>query len=644
MKKYLLFNGAIPRWIIIILDFFLVAISFSFSFFIVHRFEFINILRGYFFIYTFLYCIISLIVMYALRIHTGLIRYSNTRDLVRIFASAFISSIIYLLLANLLIVPMLHLKAIRNDTIMLVNFFVSSTILIMFRITVKGAYFYIKNNSNDKKTVVLIYGSDHNAVLIKQALEASEGTNFIIAGFIDYHTSKINNQIEQTKVYSISSLAKLKQKRNVEKLIIMNHDLEEGVKKDALERCLALDIQVLTVPPSEQWIYGKLNIQQIQYLKIEDLLQRKPIQIDTRRISEDLQGKRVLVTGAAGSIGSEIVQQVLQYGPAMVIVCDQAESPLHELSLQIQESFPHTPIRVFIADIRNYNRMYKLFFDYNPEVVFHAAAYKHVPMMEENPTEAVLTNILGTKNIADLAVAFDVGKFVMVSTDKAVNPSNIMGTTKRVAEIYIQSLKNNPHNKANTCFITTRFGNVLGSNGSVIPRFKGQIEKGGPLTITHPEITRYFMTIPEAVHLVLEAGTMGAGGEIFIFDMGEPVKIIDLALKMIKLAGLRPEKDIKIIYTGLRPGEKLYEELLNDGENTLPTYHKKIKISKVIDYDYEQVLADIEELFALNKKNDVMAVVNKLKEIVPEFISKNSEFEKLDNRDFAKVKHEVSAI
>ncbi|HZX59402.1 MAG TPA: nucleoside-diphosphate sugar epimerase/dehydratase, partial [Mucilaginibacter sp.] len=474
-----------------------------------------------------------------------------------------------------------------------------------------------------------------NAVLVKQALEASAKTNFAVVGFIDDNGKKIDKEIQQVRVYHIDKLAKLKEKHNVDKLIIMNHNLDEQVKKSALEKCLALGIQVLTVPPSDQWIYGKLNLQQIQDLKIEDLLQRKPIQIDNSSISEDLCGKRVLVTGAAGSIGSEIVQQVLGYKPAMVILCDQAESPLHEMKLEVEDKFPDVPTKIFIADIRNYRRMYKLFADYQPEVVFHAAAYKHVPMMEENPSEAVLANVLGTKNVADLSVAFGTGKFVMISTDKAVNPSNIMGTTKRIAEIYIQSLKDSPvnskHGRPATRFVTTRFGNVLGSNGSVIPRFRAQIQKGGPITVTHPDITRYFMTIPEAVQLVLEAGTMGTGGEIFIFDMGEPVKITDLALKMIKLAGLQPEKDIKIVYTGLRPGEKLYEELLNLGELTMATHHPKIKIAQVITYPYKQVVKDIEELLALNKQHDDVALVNKMKDIVPEFISKNSHFEFLDN-------------
>ncbi len=643
MKKYLLFNRVVPRWMIMILDILIVATSYSFSYFIVYRFEFVNILRGYFFIYTGLYCIITAEVMYIMRIHTGLIRYSNTRDVMRIFGSVFLSTLIYLVIINMWVLPKWPVNPVTINMVMVVNFSISSTLLILLRTAAKSAYYYIDNYSNATKTTVLIYGSDNSAVLVKQALETSAKTNFAVIGFVDDDLNKINKEIQQVKVYDIDKLDKLIEKSKVDKLIIMNHHLDEDAKKTALEKCIALGIQVLTVPPSDQWIYGKLNLQQIKDLKIEDLLQRKPIQIDTTLISRDLKGKRVLVTGAAGSIGSEIVQQVLSYEPSMVILCDQAESPLHELRLQVEENFPLVPAKIFIADIRNYGRMYKLFLDWRPEVVFHAAAYKHVPMVEENPTEGVLTNVLGTKNVADLSVAFGVGKFVMISTDKAVNPSSVMGTTKRIAEIYIQSLKNNPANKY-TRFITTRFGNVLGSNGSVIPRFKAQIEKGGPLTVTHPEITRYFMTIPEAVHLVLEAGTMGIGGEIFIFDMGDPVKITDLALKMIRLAGLEPERDIKILYTGLRPGEKLYEELLNDGENTMPTYHEKIKISRVIDYSYEQVISDILELLALNKQNDDIAIVNKMKEIVPEFISKNSQFEVLDNNGNGSIEEDVFEI
>jgi len=620
-----------------LVDLSIVAWSFSTSYFIVERFQFVNILRGYFFIYTGLYSALAFIVMYAMRIHIGLIRYSNTRDMLRIFGSTFIASLLYWVMLNAWLVRMIHVDLVTLNLVLLINFSVSSTLLILLRTAVKSVFFYLANSTATKKTTVLIYGSDDNAVLVKQALEASADTNFSVVGFVDDGSKKIDKDIQQVRVYHIDKLGKLKEKHNVDKLIIMNHNLDEQAKKAALENCLALGIQVLTVPPSDQWIYGKLNLQQIKDLKIEDLLQRKPIKIDNTRISEDLHGKRVLITGAAGSIGSEIVTQVLGYKPAMVILCDQAESPLHEMKLEVEEKFPNVPTTIFIADVRNQQRMHKLFSDYRPEVVFHAAAYKHVPMMEENPSEAVLTNVLGTKHVADLAVAFGSEKFVMVSTDKAVNPSNVMGTTKRIAEIYIQALKDNPVNNRPgiqpTRFVTTRFGNVLGSNGSVIPRFRAQIQKGGPITVTHPEITRYFMTIPEAVQLVLEAGTMGTGGEIFIFDMGQPVKITDLALKMIKLAGLQPEKDIKIVYTGLRPGEKLYEELLNAGEHTMPTHHPKIKIAQVITYPYQTVAADIEELLSLNKGQDDEAIVNKMKEIVPEFISKNSQFEYLDNND-----------
>jgi FlaA1/EpsC-like NDP-sugar epimerase len=380
-----------------LIDLFIVTWSFSTSYFIVQRFEFVNILRGYFFIYTGLYCVIAAVVMYAMRIHTGLIRYSNTRDVLRIFSSVFLSTMFYLLFINIWVIPVLHVNSVTINLVLLVNFSVSCTLLVLLRTTVKSVFFYINNNSTAKKTVVLIYGSDNNAVLVKQALEASAKTNFAVVGFVDDDGKKIDKEIQQVRVYHIDKLAKLKEKHNVDKLIIMNHHLDEQAKKVALEKCLALGIQVLTVPPSDQWIYGKLNLQQIKDLKIEDLLQRKPIQIDNTSISEDLQGKRVLVTGAAGSIGSEIIQQVLSYNPAMVILCDQAESPLHDMKLEVEEKFPHVPTKIYIADVRNHQRMHRLFSDYRPEVVFHAAAYKHVPMMEENPSEAVLTNVLGTK-------------------------------------------------------------------------------------------------------------------------------------------------------------------------------------------------------------------------------------------------------
>src|SRR5690606_26810699 len=383
-----------------------------------------------------------------------------------------------------------------------------------------------------------------------------------------------------------------------------------------IERCIRLGIKVLTIPPVKNWLSGKLTKKQIQKLRIEDLLQRKPIVIDQQGVKDDLHGKRVLVTGAAGSIGSEIVRQVLAYEPALLILCDHAESPLHETQLAMEEQFPDAKMEVVLADVSNYDRMYKLFNICRPEIVYHAAAYKHVPMIENNPFEAISVNVGGTKNIADLSVHFNVDKFVMVSTDKAVNPTNVMGASKRLAEIYTQSL--NAVSSSKTRFITTRFGNVLGSNGSVIPRFRAQIKKGGPITVTHPEITRYFMTIPEAVQLVLEAGTTGHGGEIFVFDMGRPVKIVDLARQMVRLAGLEEGKDIDIVYTGLRPGEKLYEELLSSDESTLPTHHHKISIAKVREYAYEEASVAIDELLEINKHHENTEVVQKMKQIIPE--------------------------
>ncbi|MDQ3073629.1 MAG: polysaccharide biosynthesis protein, partial [Bacteroidota bacterium] len=471
------------------------------------------------------------------------------------------------------------------------------------------------------------------------ALEASEIGKFNVVGFIDDNVSKVNKEIHQRKVYHIDEIERVLNKTKVDKLVVMSEDLKAESRKKTIEKCVELGVKVVTVPPTSQWMSGHLQMNQMQDLKIEDLLQRPPIVIENSRISSDLSGKRVLVTGGAGSIGSEIVRQVLSYNPEMVIICDQAETPLHDLQLEIEENYPDANLKICMGDIANFNRMYTIFNDYTPHIVYHAAAYKHVPMIENNPAEAIITNIMGTKNLADLSMTFDVEKFVMVSTDKAVNPTNIMGASKRIAEIYTQSL-NNIRKKGTdltkvghlpvTKFITTRFGNVLGSNGSVIPRFRAQIEKGGPITVTHPDITRYFMTIPEAVQLVLEAGTMGNGGEIFIFDMGEPVKIVDLAKKMIKLAGLAHDPNMRIVYTGLRPGEKLFEELLNEDEKTIPTHHNKIKISKVRKYPYEKVVSDIAELLTLNKESTDLAVVRKMKEIVPEFKSKNSIYEELD--------------
>ena len=390
-----------------------------------------------------------------------------------------------------------------------------------------------------------------------------------------------------------------------------------------VDRALYYGIRVQQIPPITQWLKGKLGSEQLKDINIEDLLEREVIKIHNENIFYALKGKKILVTGAAGSIGSEMVRQLVQFKPALIILCDKAETPMHELCLEMQEKFPNAPIKPYIGDICDKIRMEHLFDIYNPEIVFHAAAYKHVPLMEDNPSVAILNNVLGTSILAELSVAYSVEKFVMVSTDKAVNPTNVMGASKRISEIFIQSLFRHLYpteeamqdNEKPTMFITTRFGNVLGSNGSVIPRFKKQIEKGGPITVTHPEITRYFMTIPEACQLVIEAGVMGSGGEIFVFDMGNPVKVVDLAEKMIRLSGKQPNADIEIIFTGLRPGEKLYEELLSNEENTLPTYHEKILIAKVAEYDFNVVNQKIQKLIQSAGKHYTYETVALMKEI-----------------------------
>jgi FlaA1/EpsC-like NDP-sugar epimerase len=396
--------------------------------------------------------------------------------------------------------------------------------------------------------------------------------------------------------------------------------------------CLEYNVTPLIVPPVENWINNKLHIQDIKHIKIEDLLHRDPIRLHLEKIKSELAGKVILVTGAAGSIGSEMVRQIINFEPHKLVVLDQAESPLVDLELEILENHPYANLYPVVADICDSVNLDRIFQEHRPQVVFHAAAYKHVPMMERHPEQAVKVNVLGTKNVADMSVAYKAEKFVMISTDKAVNPTNVMGASKRIAEIYIQALNDAISNSV-TRFVTTRFGNVLGSNGSVVPRFKKQIEEGGPITVTHPDITRYFMTIPEACQLVLEAGTMGKGGEVFLFDMGEPVKIIDLAKKMIKLYGLKPYKDIKIEFTGLRPGEKLYEELLNNKENTLPTHHPKIMIAKVSTSSYDHVSSQFGQLVRALDQNDDFLLVEKMKQMVPEFISNCSKYEALDKQD-----------
>jgi FlaA1/EpsC-like NDP-sugar epimerase len=480
----------------------------------------------------------------------------------------------------------------------------------------------------------VVYGSDANAISVVNALRAEKPLRFKIVGFIDKKNQGVSNRILDIPILnSRKKLTVVLRSLNAQALIIADNSLSKNDKLSIVDECLEFNVNVFTVPTIMNWENEKEISKKIINFQIQDLLERNSIVLDQKPITKQLKNKTILITGAAGSIGSEIVRQVIGFKPKKIIILDQAETPLHYLKAEIAALTSDVKIKTIICDVRNKETLKEIFKKYTPQVVFHAAAYKHVPMMEDNPSQAIFANVLGTKNTADLSLEFGVANFVFISTDKAVNPSNVMGASKRIAEKYIQSLFFNSKEKdeLQTKFITTRFGNVLGSSGSVVPLFTEQIQNGGPITITHPDIIRYFMTIPEACQLVLEAGSMGKGGEIFIFDMGKPVKIIDLATKMIRLAGLIPEKDIEIKIVGLRPGEKLYEELLNDTSKTLPTHNEKILIAEDVCNDYSSFSKEIEELITLAKLYDSNAVVSKMKSIVPEFISMNSEYNELDS-------------
>ncbi|MGE8427711.1 MAG: polysaccharide biosynthesis protein [Sphingobacterium sp.] len=621
----------VPRWIIFLLDIFSVSVAYLLANVIYYDFNFDFLLDIDFSIRYILFISVCSLSFYLFKMYTGIVRYTSAIDSIRILSTITFS--VFVLLVIKLVIQANEIE--RNIPTALIIFFAlfSFLILTVYRTIIKIFFLYTKKvNGSRKKT--LIYGAGDLGIAVKRTLDHDVRSKNAIVGFLDDNDQKINKVIDGTKIYSSQKFSHLINTLNIEEVIIASHNIPSDRKNEITDVALEKNVNILTLPPVKKIMNGDLNPNQIQKIKIEDLLEREPIKINDDHILSQTKGKRILVTGAAGSIGSEIATQLGRYEPQMIILCDQAESPLHNLQLDLQDEFPNQVYHTYIADVRSTKRMQLLFATFKPHYVYHAAAYKHVPMMENHPLEAVQTNVMGTKNLADLAVEFQVEKFVFVSTDKAVNPTNIMGATKRIAEIYVQSLNNHLENtlgaSVHTKFITTRFGNVLGSNGSVIPRFRDQIQKGGPVTVTHPEITRYFMTIPEACRLVLEAGTMGQGGEIFVFDMGKSVKIVELAKKMIRLSGFKPNEDIEIKFTGLRPGEKLYEELLNDLENTLPTHHEKIMIAKVRENNYDRVCMKIGELqqrLATQNKNEV---VYQMKIIVPEFKSKNSIYEQLD--------------
>jgi len=579
-------------------------------------------------------------LLIAFKTYAGIVRYTSVEDTGRILSVNTLVCLIFLLIENIYPKSVdTASAALFPASVLLIYFLSINFLLIIYRLFVKRAFHYLF--SVRKKSIkAVIYSAGFEGILAKKMITDNQRSDIKIISFIEDNERLIGKIIETTSVVRANriNLERLS-REGVELLIIADPYIKKQRLNDLVDICLELNIRIQQVPSSEKWINNTLEPDQLKNVNIEQLLERDIIKIKNEQIGKEIRGKKVLVTGAAGSIGSEIVSQLLQYNPAIIIACDVAETPLHELSISLEAD---AKVKTFIGDICDRIRMEQIFEIYAPDIVYHAAAYKHVPLMEEHPSAAILNNVLGTKILAELSVAYGVEKFVMVSTDKAVNPTNVMGASKRVCEIFIQSLYKNisfaqsksGSSKAQlprvTKFITTRFGNVLGSNGSVIPLFKKQLEEGGPLKVTHPEITRYFMTIPEACQLVLEAGAMGKGGEIFVFDMGRPVKIVDLAKKMIRLAGKEPDRDISIEFTGLRPGEKLYEELLNNAENTMPTYHEKILIANVREYDFATIQNDINNLIDLAHKHFLMETVIKIKEIVPEFISNNSIYQKLD--------------
>ncbi len=632
----------VPRWIIFLLDVICCAIAVVTGYLLRFNFSISSFLQDDLAKSVAFTVIVYSIVFSIFRTYAGIIRYTSTQDSVRILFAVIVSTISLGVLN--IIAKTFDLLFVVPLSILIISALTTFLLLLAYRMIVKTLFIYIKNLNFDKKNVI-IFGAGQSGIITKRALDQDFESNMKVVAFLDDDERKGDKILEGIKIYNTKKgLEYLIKEHAIDELIISIQDLPSLRKIEIVDTCLANNIKVLNVPPVSRWINGELRSKQIRTINIEELLDRAAIVIDNEHINEQLQGKRVLITGAAGSIGSELVRQVALFNPDMIILCDQSETALYDLELEFQENNLKTNYQIFIGDVRNERRMNQLFSLYKPNFVYHAAAYKHVPLMENNPSEAVLTNILGTKIIADLCIEYGSTKFVMISTDKAVNPSNVMGASKRIAEIYIQALNNEyddtflqasllvSKNKRIPKFITTRFGNVLGSNGSVIPRFKEQIAKGGPVTVTHPEITRYFMTIPEACQLVLEAGCMGKGGEIFIFDMGKSVKILELAKKMIRLSGFTPNKDIEITFTGLRPGEKLYEELLNNLENTVPTHNSKILIAKVREYHLKTINKQIIDLINEAKTYHEKQVVQLMKNIVPEFISNNSVFEELDEK------------
>ena len=619
----------LPIWTVLLIDVLIIVVSSLLAYAL--RYDFRSLFSESSSIDVTIVCTVAvnLIFFRAFRTYSNVLRFSSFVDIMRIFVALTVSYAL-LLIASIVVKSFTNIN-VAPITVLFMSYIISFAMMACSRIVVK-IFFEALNFDGSRSANVFIYGAKEAGVNIAKALRVSLRNHYRLRGFIADEPELINKVMMGVKVFpNDDTLIENLDDRDVHTIIISPAKMEALKHSDMADRLLAHNIKLMTAPPLSEWNNQFLDRTQLKEIQIEDLLQRNPIEIDIHKVASHLEGKRVMITGAAGSIGSEIMRQVASFNPYKLILVDQAETPLHDIRLELQDRWRDIDAETIIADISNVTRMEEIFRRYKPQYIFHVAAYKHVPMMEDNVSESIQVNVYGTRTVADLAVKYGAEKFVMISTDKAVNPTNVMGCSKRICEIYVQSLAKKLLAEGGhvTQFITTRFGNVLGSNGSVIPRFRDQIQRGGPVTVTHPEIIRYFMTIPEACRLVLEAGSMGNGGEIYIFDMGKPVRIVDLAKRMISLSG---RTDVKIEFTGLRHGEKLYEELLNVKELTKPTYHEKIMIATVREYDYDEVNERIQKLIDVSYTYDQMKIVAAMKDIVPEFVSKNSCFEVLDKK------------
>lgn len=614
-----------PRWIIFLVDLGVCFVALLLAYLI--RFEFqpprieIDLAKAFLPIFLAVRAI-SFVVG---RTYAGIIRYTSTQDTLRIFVVLSSGTAVFAVL-NFIKFHFLDGTYFLPFSILIIEYLLSLFAMIVSRIAVKVLYIELKTPAKTRKRV-LVFGAGEGGLITKRTIDRDSRSGMEVIAFLDDDKSKSGKKLEGADIYQSKKLNDLLSSEKVDEIILAVPNLPQSRKAEIIKLALEHNVKVSQLPPATQWIGGELSVRQIRDIRIEDLLGREPIQLDNTQINQKLKGKVVLITGAAGSIGSELARQVLNYGPKKLVLLDQAETPLFDLDNELRKSNSEIIWEPVIGDVRQYDRMKRMMDHFRPDIIFHAAAYKHVPLMESNPSEAILVNVLGTKNLSDLASDFEVKDFIFISTDKAVNPTSVMGSSKRAAEMYVQS----KNSESSTNYITTRFGNVLGSNGSVIPIFKKQIEAGGPLTVTHEDVTRFFMTIPEASQLVLQASAMGKGGEIFAFDMGESVKIIDLAKNMLKLSGLEEGRDIEIKITGLRPGEKLYEEVLSDKENTLPTPHEKILIAKVREYSYDDISHQIDQLISLFDEQNNEKIVAQLKLMIPEYVSNNSEFQRLDH-------------